>query len=240
MDGDKMLLSWNNFETTAPNTFRKSWTDQDFADVTLATEDDKQIRAHKVILSSCSQFFRKILLQNPHQNPLIYMKGMKHAELEMGLKFINIGECHVPNERLQEVIYTGFDLKMEGLMKNAGIKNQDDVKTKEERMANPDISHNLVNRSDDDQHQAKPKYVRFKCDQCEYKATRPGNLRKHQKSIHECMIYNCDQCDIKYTDQSHLRRHQKSKHEGVHYNCKQCDYKAKRPGSTQTVPTRRC
>ena len=56
MVDDKFLLSWNDFAANAPNTFRNLWTDQDFTDVTLATEDNQQIRKHKVILSSCSQF----------------------------------------------------------------------------------------------------------------------------------------------------------------------------------------
>ena len=81
-------LCWDNFETNAPITLRKLWYDQYFADVTLATVDDKQIRVHKVILSSCSQFFRNVLLKNPHHNPRLYLK---FKELAMVMKFIYLG-----------------------------------------------------------------------------------------------------------------------------------------------------
>ena len=42
MHYDKFLLSWKDFATNAPNTFRNLWTDQNFTDVTLATEDDQK------------------------------------------------------------------------------------------------------------------------------------------------------------------------------------------------------
>ena len=63
------MIAWDDFEVHAPNTFRQLWTDQDFTDVTLPTVDDiiyyilyiiyclKQVKAHKVILSSCSTLF---------------------------------------------------------------------------------------------------------------------------------------------------------------------------------------
>ena len=75
MNENTMEMRWDQFETNAPNTFRKLWNDQDFADVTLATADHQQIRAHKLILSSCSEFFRNIFVKNPHQNPLTLPKG---------------------------------------------------------------------------------------------------------------------------------------------------------------------
>ena len=47
--------------------------DQAFTDVTLATLDNQHVRAHKIILSSGSTFFKNILVRNLHQNPLIYL-----------------------------------------------------------------------------------------------------------------------------------------------------------------------
>ena len=50
--------------------------DQAFTDVTLATLDNQHVRAHKIILSSGSTFFKNILVRNLHQNPLIYLKDI--------------------------------------------------------------------------------------------------------------------------------------------------------------------
>ena len=48
--------------------------DQNIADVTLAYEDSNQIEAYEVIMSGSSPFFMKLLKDNKHTHPLIYMK----------------------------------------------------------------------------------------------------------------------------------------------------------------------
>ena len=90
MNDKTIELRWEHFETNAPNTFRNLWNDKDFADVTLATVDDQQIRAHKVILSSCSQFFRNIFLKNPHKKSVTLPKGYQVQGI------INGNKIHLP------------------------------------------------------------------------------------------------------------------------------------------------
>ena len=123
MTDNTLDLRWDHFETNAPNTFQKLWKDQDFTDVTLATVDDQQIRAHKVILSSCSEFFRNIFLKNPHQNPLLYLKGIRYKELALVIKFIYMGQCEVRQSELEDFLSTGKDLKVGGLMEDVNLKD---------------------------------------------------------------------------------------------------------------------
>ena len=56
----ELYLGYEYFQTNAAKTFEGVWTDQNYSDVTLVTRDDKVIRAHKIILSSSSAFFRNI------------------------------------------------------------------------------------------------------------------------------------------------------------------------------------
>ena len=100
MKEEEMKFMWNDFDFNAHNTFRQLWNDKDYTDVTLATADDFQITVHKVILSSCSEFFKNILLKNPHQNPLVYLKDVKHKYLVMVMQFFYLGECNVAQEDL--------------------------------------------------------------------------------------------------------------------------------------------
>lgn len=95
MSEHKLNITWSEFEESAAKSFKKLWHDEDFTDVTLATCDDQQINSHKVILSSCSSFFKNILLKNPHTKPLLYLKDVKQKELELILQFIYKGECQV-------------------------------------------------------------------------------------------------------------------------------------------------
>ena len=92
---EKFNLTWNEFEGNASGTIKNLFSDNSFSDVTLACDDNKQLTAHKVILSASSSFFKRILLNNPHQHPLIYLKGIRHQDLESVLKFIYLGEAEV-------------------------------------------------------------------------------------------------------------------------------------------------
>ena len=76
MGTEKFCLRWNDFENNISQAFRDLRQDEDFFDCTIACEDD-QIPAHKVILSACSIFFKDVLKRNPHQHPLVYMKGVR-------------------------------------------------------------------------------------------------------------------------------------------------------------------
>merc|ERR1712211_158403 len=94
MASEQFCLRWNDFESNISVAFRELREEKDFFDVTLAC-DDSQVQAHKVILSACSPFFRNILRRNPHQHPLLYLKGVKYKELLSVLDFMYEGEVNV-------------------------------------------------------------------------------------------------------------------------------------------------
>jgi broad-like protein len=108
-------LAWKEFNSCTSSTFQDLYSDTEFTDVTLATDDDKQIKAHKVILSSCSSFFRRILLNNPHQHPLLYLKGINSAHLKSIIQFIYLGQAEVNQDDIQKFMESAKDLEIKGL-----------------------------------------------------------------------------------------------------------------------------
>jgi hypothetical protein len=106
------------FELKVQTVYSQLLKSNDFTDVTLATEDDKQIKAHKIILSSSSHFFHNVLMKNSHEHPLIYLKDIKHQQLEMLLKFIYQGQCEMKAEEVEEFLVTGKSLGVEGLLES--------------------------------------------------------------------------------------------------------------------------
>jgi len=114
MNNEKFCLRWNDFESNISQAFRELRDDKDFFDVTLAC-DDEQIQAHKVILSACSSFFRNILRRNPHQHPLLYVKGVKFTDMQAVLNFMYHGEVNVAQEELNSFLEVAEDLKVKGL-----------------------------------------------------------------------------------------------------------------------------
>merc|ERR1711973_631386 len=117
--GEKFCLRWNDFESNISSAFRELRGDKDFFDVTLACDDD-QIQAHKVILSACSPFFRNVLKRNPHQHPLLYLKGVKYTDLQSVLNFMYHGEVNVAQDELNSFLAVAEELRVKGLTQNNG------------------------------------------------------------------------------------------------------------------------
>merc|ERR1712217_805257 len=114
MGSEKFCLRWNDFQSNISNALEDLRSDKDFFDVTLACEDE-QIQAHKLIISACSPFFRNVLRRNPHQNPLIYLKGVRFTDLQAILNFMYHGEVNVAQEDLNSFLAVAEDLKVKGL-----------------------------------------------------------------------------------------------------------------------------
>jgi len=118
MESEKYCLTSKDFSCSASNTFKNLLSDKDFTDVTLACDDNKQISAHKVILSSCSKLFQSILLKNPHQHPLIYLTGVKYAELQSIINFMYVGQTEVEQADLEQFLMSARKLQINGLMED--------------------------------------------------------------------------------------------------------------------------
>ena len=77
---------------------RKAWQDslihKDFCDITLYC-DNKQIEAHKIIISSYSKVFLNILRQSSNSHQIIYMSGVKYTELQILITLMYEGEVSI-------------------------------------------------------------------------------------------------------------------------------------------------
>ena len=110
---EKFCLKWNDFERNISSAFKDIREEKEFFDVTLAC-DDEQLQAHKVILSACSPFFRGVLRRNPHQHPLLYLKGVSFKDLQSVLNFMYHGEVNVAQDDLNSFLQVAEDLRVKG------------------------------------------------------------------------------------------------------------------------------
>ena len=88
---EKFCLKWNEFEKNISFALRDFKEEKDFYDVTLACED-KQVEAHKIIISACSPFFKNILKKHKHSYPLLFLKGVRYKDMLGLLDFMYHGE----------------------------------------------------------------------------------------------------------------------------------------------------
>lgn len=89
----------------------------DLVDVTFAC-DGKKIGAHKLVLYSCSPYFKDLLKDNPaNSHPIFYMNNVKFDVLKAILEYMYLGEVHITNENLKDFIKTAEALQIRGLSK---------------------------------------------------------------------------------------------------------------------------
>ena len=201
MTEELVHLNWSKFEDSALNTFRNLWTSGDFTDVTLACVDGQHISAHKVILSSCSPSFKKLLLKNTHQHPLIYLRGIDFKYLESLVKFIYSGEVDIKNDSLADFLDTADELQIAGLTKAVETNHQD---TNEEKALTKEDYSSISNKTfgikmESNENTLQPRNIidlkvkdsntKFHCDYCSFMSPFVETLSKHIKDQHR-VIYS--------------------------------------------------
>ena len=217
---EKYTLTWHNYSDHLREALQEMMSTSDFADVTLVTDDKQQIRAHRSILSTCSPVFKNILhLSHDNANPVIYLRGIQHSEMESIMQFIYLGEARFYEERMSEFLQVSRDLEIKDLSTGIPMKDQtdsNDESSEHQSNADEDVGDDSVLTVKKDAN------VEYQTQTSNRPITR-YNAANKKVSRTEDVKHACSQCDKQYTDRSHLRRHFQSIHEGVKYACNQCN-----------------
>ncbi|XP_011052448.1 PREDICTED: protein bric-a-brac 2-like isoform X4 [Acromyrmex echinatior] len=112
-------LRWNNYLKHITCAFETLRSDEDLVDVTLSCEG-KKIRAHKMLLSACSTYFRDLFKENPCQHPIIIFRNVKFDDLAALVDFMYQGEVNVIQEQLASFLTTAELLAVQGLTDGTG------------------------------------------------------------------------------------------------------------------------
>nr|XP_045584215.1 sex determination protein fruitless-like isoform X2 [Procambarus clarkii] len=107
-------LRWNNYQSSVVGVLRCLLEEGQFVDVTLAC-DGRRLKAHKLMLSACSNFFRELLKENPSDHPIIFLRDVRFWELESIMDFIYNGQVNVMQDQLPGFIRTAEALQIKGL-----------------------------------------------------------------------------------------------------------------------------
>ncbi|XP_058823600.1 longitudinals lacking protein, isoforms H/M/V-like isoform X2 [Topomyia yanbarensis] len=123
MSAQQFSLRWNNYTNYITGAFDSLRYEEDLVDVTLCCEGRK-IRAHKILLSACSAYFKEIFKENPCQHPVIIFKNVKYTDLMSIVEFMYQGEVSVVQESLPSFLHTAELLSIRGLTDNSGDTRQ--------------------------------------------------------------------------------------------------------------------
>ena len=237
----KLNLSCSNFEGGVLRTFQDLLDEPEFTDVTLVSQDEEQIKVHKVILCSGSAFFRRIIRKNPHQHPLLILNQVEMKTLKLIINFIYLGQTEVENSELETFLIAAKDLEIKGLSNKmpevldngttieidehaANSNNQSDI-----NQSPQDVSINFKDESNLFSEEEiitsmidveEPSGI-FSGTECKPKIDVPDSKRK----------YSCQKCSFTTRTPAMLKMHTDGVHDGVKYPCIHCEYKATQKSS---------
>nr|CAD7598754.1 unnamed protein product [Timema genevievae] len=123
-DAQHFCLRWNNYQSSITSAFENLRDDEDFVDVTLAC-DGRSLKAHRVVLSACSPYFRELLKSTPCKHPVIVLQDVSFADLHALVEFIYHGEVNVHQRNLSSFLKTAEVLRVSGLTQQAEDKEED-------------------------------------------------------------------------------------------------------------------
>ncbi|XP_066970659.1 transcription activator GAGA-like isoform X6 [Macrobrachium rosenbergii] len=113
--GDGMLaLTWNNHSTTFFKTLSTVRLRERYTDVTLSCEG-RFYQLHKLVLSTCSEYFEKIFEQTPCKHPVIVLRDVSCDELEALLNYMYLGSVSVAQNDLSRLIKVAELFQIKGL-----------------------------------------------------------------------------------------------------------------------------
>ena len=94
MDSGLLALKWNNHSPTFFEVLSKIKERELYSDVTLAA-GGKYFSAHKLVLSTCSEFFEEMFEKTSCKHPVIVLKDVDSVIMEHLLDYIYLGEVSV-------------------------------------------------------------------------------------------------------------------------------------------------
>ena len=236
----RISLTREDFNQNATKLYEELLNDKIFTDVTLATNDDVQVKAHQLILSSCSTFFKKILSTNPHPNPLLYLNNVNYLELKSIMEFIYLGECKINKEGIEKFISIGSELKICGISVNplrekADIGNKDDQlkdmlkKPIKDEIQNVDLEF-VLDKSEQEEDSVDWWSI-SNADTQKHRVTETVNVAKldFPTDLTESLKakpFSCEICVEKFAYSKSLKKHKRLTGHGTKLKCDVCKFDA--------------
>jgi KRAB domain-containing zinc finger protein len=66
---------------------------------------------------------------------------------------------------------------------------------------------------------SKHQNLKYASEQCDYNSIKKDSLNKHYQTFKTREYHSCQECGQQFTDEGNLTRHQKAIHEGILYQC---------------------
>ena len=233
---EKFNLKWNDFHSNVSKSFGLFRNESYLHDVTLVSEDFKHIPAHKLVLSTSSEYFRNIFQQTRQTQPLICLDGVNSVDVQNVLDYVYNGEIRIYQEDLDRFLNVAQKLKLEGLIGGEEDPKQEPpaqtetvyepeseirrgrpvkIKTQQNQSSNDVVALNDLNQSTFDKNiDVNDGDETMTCKVCGKVATGPNRrklIRQHMQ-VHSAQTFDCQQCNKTFRSKNSLNVHKYMNH----------------------------
>ena len=229
---EKFCLKWNDFEANVSSSFGLLRNEDYLHDVTIVTDDNEQIAAHKLVLSACSEYFKNIFKRNKIPNLVLCIEGVNSAELRNVLDYIYNGEVKIFQENINKFLEVAERFKLEGLQGNnkqeEGFEQSesDNYHPMQEAKIQQSHNENIIVHSNIDlggisevdqqiqEHIEKVSDGTYTCKICGKSSVKKmSNIKNHIETHMEGLSFDCKHCGNVFRSRNALAKH-------LHFNHK--------------------
>ena len=222
---EKFCLKWNDFSSNASKSFGNFRNEEYLHDVTLVSDDQYQISAHKLVLSASSDYFKNIFKSNKHSNTFLCLDGISSTDLDNILDYIYDGEVQIYQDHLDRFLSVAQRLKLQGLLSELKEEKED------EKKLNPNFNPPSTKKKPNKVKTRQPETLADnsfiqennqmqeldKIDLIDIDQKLTENMEKNPSGKYSCKICsktNLDKTNMKYHVESHM--------EGLSFRCDIC------------------
>ena len=224
---EKFSLKWNDFTSNITKSFQSLRKEEDFFDVTLVGDDFKHVTAHKLVLSSCSEYFKNLFSKNKKyfkSQAMICLEGLNHGDLNNVLDYIYQGEVQIMQHEIDRFLQIADRLKLEGLL--GGRLQEDEGKT-ENILEFSSIQDDLFLAKNENQIKRHGGIIEKPV--LSIISSEIQSLEELNQKVEDSYtkvssgIYSCHHCEKSFKKKDHVREHVEIHFEGLSFPCTSCD-----------------
>ena len=230
---EKYCLKWNDFHSNIGKSFKSLRYEDDLFDVTLVSDDHSQVSAHRLVLSSCSEYFKNIFKHNKHSHPLLCLEGVTSQDLNNILEYIYNGEIRIYRDYLTRFLDVAQRFKLEGLREDQKtIKDEeiiDDMNVKDNLHENfgrkiQEVGSKL-NQAKTVRNNSSANVVSslYASKLGDFKTIDELNESIDEEIVKESRgVYKCNRCQKSFKTISNAKEHIEKHFDGLSFPCQLC------------------
>ena len=201
----------------------------ELSDVTLISEDQVLVKAHKLILSMFSPVLRSFLSLSTEGNTVIHLRGTRGTDIQSLLDYFHYGEVTLERENVSSFL----DLANSFKIKHFGKEENKNQTFKEKRLdktyidkEKESIPHMRPQNGTEDLGIENQEDIKERtCPKCAREFTKRSKMVRHLSVVHSTKVFECTEpgCEAKFKEKSERTRHIKCVHGPPRLKCDECD-----------------